>query len=374
VKKPLMSVFTLDTPLAPSSSQKQGSRLPKNAHEVGQHHDFARFAKYLLYWIPAFAGMTRFFTISVMFVVASLAGCTPAPEPLRIVSSPWPGYEPIYLARDLGYLNAKQFVVSELPSANITFESFSNGSADIATITLDETLTLLSQGKKVRILAVMDISHGADAVMVKPHIKKLSDLKGKRIAITNIPLGVFMLSRTLEVAGLQAQDVSVIPMPEDTHEKAYLQNKIDAAVTFEPFKTKLAQAGAQVLFDSKKMPNEIFDLLVVSEETYQKRSKDLCELTQQWFRTLDHIKANIQESHAQMSKRLAMDPSLYQAMMDGLKVPDRQENISLLGGTQPTIIKPAEKLAQTMLSADLLATAAVPAAALAPEFLTSCLK
>jgi len=318
--------------------------------------------------------LKKLLLIGVMLVMASLAGCKPAPEPLRIVSSPWPGYEPIYLARDLGYLNAKQFVVNELPSANITFEALSNGSADVATLTLDETLTLLAQGKKVRILAVMDISNGADAVMVKPNIKKLSDLKGKRIAITNIPLGVFMLSRTLEVAGLQAKDVSVIPMPEDTHVKAYLQNKIDAAVTFEPFKTKFAQVGAQVIFDSKKMPNEIFDLLVVSEETYQKRSEDLCELTRQWFRTLDYIKANTQESHAQMSKRLAIDPSLYQAMMDGLKVPDRQENINLLSGAQPAITKPAESLAQAMLSAGLIATPVVPFSALATEFLASCLK
>lgn len=309
----------------------------------------------------------------ILLFAAILPGCKPAPDPLRIVSSPWPGYEPIYLARDLGYLNASQVVLNELPSSNITLESFSNGSADIATLTLDETLTLLSQGKKVRILAVLDVSNGADAVMAKPAVKTLADLKGKRIAIINIPLGVFMLSRTLDAAGLKAKDVTVVLLPEDVHEKAYKQNKIDVAVTFEPFKTRLAQAGAHMLFDSSKIPNEIFDLLIVSEETYQTRRKDLCHVTQQWFRTLDYVQANAKDAKDKMSKRLGMDPGLYQGMMDGLVVPARQENIRLLAGNTPAILQPAKNLAKAMLDAGLIPAAVDPSTALAPEFLPSCL-
>lgn len=311
--------------------------------------------------------------LPLFLLLAALAGCKPEADPLRIVSSPWPGYEPLYLARDLGYLNEKQVVLKELPSANITMESFTNGSADIATLTLDEALALLAQGKKVRILAVMDVSNGADAVMAKPSVKTLADLKGKRIAITNIPLGVYMLSRTLDAAGLKAKDVTVIPLPEDTHEQAYRQNKVDVAITFEPFKTRLAQAGAHVIFDSSKIPDEVFDLLLVSEETYQSRRKDLCTLTQQWFRTLDYVKANTAEAQAKMSKRLGMDPALYQGMMDGLKVPSREENLRLLSGNNPAMLEAAKKLAKVMQDAGLINTPVDPATMMAPDFLSSCL-
>lgn len=317
--------------------------------------------------------MRKIILPAILLLFACLSGCKPAAEPLRIVSSPWPGYEPLYLARDLGYLDAKQFILNELPSSNITLEAFSNGSADIATITLDETLALLAQGKKVRILAVMDVSNGADAVMAKPNIRTLADLKGKRIAVINIPLGVFMLSRTLDAAGLTAKDVSVVLMPEDKHEKAYLQNKIDVAVTFEPFKTKLAQAGARKLFDSSSIPNEIFDLLVVSEEVYQSRREELCQFTRQWFRAQEYVQMNAQEAGQRMSKRMGIDPGLYREMMNGLLVPAREENLRLLSGNSPAILKPAQKLAQSMLEAKLLPVAVDPAAVLAPEFLPACL-
>ena len=163
----------------------------------------------------------------VWLAFSVLVSCSPPQEPLRIVSSPWPGYEPLYLARDLGYLNKESFSLTEMPSSNITWEAFSNGSADIATLTLDETLSLLAKGRKVKILMVMDISNGADVVVARPEIKNLRQLEGKRIGIVNIPLGLYMLSRMLEVAGLEAEDVTVIPMPEDKHESAYRKREAD---------------------------------------------------------------------------------------------------------------------------------------------------
>ncbi len=255
--------------------------------------------------------MKSLIKLGLLAVAALLAGCQPPPEPLRIVSSPWPGYEPLYLARDLGYLKETSVRITELPSSNINMEAFSNGSTDISTLTLDETLTLLAKGQKLRILLVMDISNGADGVVAKPGIKSLADLKGKRVGMENIPLGAYILSRVLDMSGLKATDIDVIPMPEDKHEKAYLQGKIDAAITMEPYKTRMTKAGAHVLLDSSQIPNEIFDLIVVREDVYQTRRDDLCNLAKQWFRTLDYVQANQQDAYTRMGKRLGMDAEAF---------------------------------------------------------------
>ena len=305
----------------------------------------------------------------LLLLVMSLMACSkPQADPLSIVSSPWPGYEPLYLARDLGYLDQAGVRLIELPSSNITLEAFSNGSADIATLTLDETLTLLSQGRKVRILAIMDISNGGDAVMARPEIKSLADMKGKRITIVNIPLGVFMLNRTLEAAGLSSADVSITTLPEDKHEKAYLQDKIDVAITFEPFKTRLANAGAHVLFDSSEIPNEIFDLLLVREDTYNARRDELCQLVQQWNRTLDYIGDNPEDASARMGKRLNMDADSYLTAMQGLVLPSRQESQRLLGGKEPALLKPARRLEEIMLRENLLPAPVDISSAIDPGF------
>lgn len=316
--------------------------------------------------------MKMFIKLALLMVLIATTGCQPPPEPLRIVSSPWPGYEPLYLARDLGYLQESSVRITELPSSNLNMEAFSNGSTDLSTLTLDETLTLLARGQKLRILLVMDVSNGADAVVARPEIKSLAELKGKRVGMENIPLGAYILSRVLDMTGLQTSDMEIIPMPEDKHEKAYHQGKIDAAITMEPYKTRLTQAGAHVLLDSSQIADEIFDLIVVREDVYLSRREELCALARQWFRALDYVQANQQQAYAYMGKRLGMDTEAFRNAMAGLKIPSREENQRLLGGETPTLLAPARRLSEIMKTGQMLPGEANIAASIDTSF-TACL-
>lgn len=297
-------------------------------------------------------GLHLIFTLIISVFVAS---CTEAPrEPLRIASSPWPGYEPLYLARDLGYFKEENVNLFELPSSDINMESFRNHSADFSTLTLDETLNLLSDGTKLRIAAVMDISYGGDAVLVHPSIKKLSDIKGKRIAIVNIPLGLYMLKRFLDKAGVDRKDVSVFPMSENKQLNFYKQGKADVVITFEPVKTKLKNIGAKVIFDSRQIPNEIFDLLLVHEDTFLKRRDDVCQIVNGWFKALDYIKNKPEDAGRRISKRLGIKPEEVPGMMDGIILPTRAENKKILGGENPSILEPAHRLSEILVKEKML--------------------
>lgn len=279
-----------------------------------------------------------------------LSSCTEGPsEPLRIASSPWPGYEPLYLAREIGYLPAAKANIYELPSSDITLESFRNRSADMATLTLDEALDLLQSGVRFRVLFVIDASNGADAVMAAPGIKKLSDLKGKRIVIENIPLGVYMLSRLLDKAGLTRKDLTIITARESRHEEMYRKGAADAFITFDPFKARLAALGAHDIFDSSDIPNEIFDLMLVHEDVYLQRHAEVCGVARQWFRTLTYMKQAPEAAEQTISKRLGVTPAAYRRMVAGIRTPALRENMELLGGKAPAILGPAQKLGAVML-------------------------
>jgi NitT/TauT family transport system substrate-binding protein len=290
----------------------------------------------------------------LLALIPLLVSCDKQQPPLNIASSLWPGYEPLYLARDIGYLPKQSANIFELPSSDITLESFRNHSADMATLTLDESIDLLNRGIKLRILMVMDSSNGADAVMARPGIRGVSDLKGKRIAVLNIPLGVYMLTRTLNKAKLTRKDVSVIPSVESKHANLYRTGKADAFITFEPFKSELAKMGAHVIFDSSQIPDEIFDLMLVHEDVYQSRRKEVCEVARQWFKTLEYIKQSPDDAAARMGKRLGTSAQGYRAMASGITTPTLQDNLRLLAGPSPAIVAPADSLVKVMLGAGLL--------------------
>lgn len=308
-------------------------------------------------------------TIALAGLISSCS--TSVTSPLRIASSPWPGYEPLYLARDLGFFDNNKIHLFELPSSDITMESFRNRSTDLATLTLDETLSLIHDDVKLKILLVMDISHGGDAVLARPEIKSLADLKGKRISIVNIPLGLYMLSRLLEKAELSINDVTVYPMPESRQLSHYLNGKSDVVITFDPVKTNMLNSGAHVIFDSSQIPNEIFDLIVVHEDVYQQRKEDICSVMNGWFMALNYIRENNTDAVSRMARRLRVTDAELKTMMDGIEIPSRKENVAILGGESPGIIPAANRLSKIMLAEGLLLHPVAVSASIDPEF-TSC--
>lgn len=287
--------------------------------------------------------------LTVVLLLFTISACNKAPlEPLSIASSPWPGYEPLYLARELGYLNEDKFQLLDLPSSDITMESFRNGSAEIGTLTMDETISLIEDGVPLKIITVLDVSNGADAVVARPEIEKLTDIKGKRISIINISLGFYMLSRLLDKAGLKQEDVKVFPMAEIKQEEFYKKGKADIVITFEPMISRIVNQGAHVIFDSSQMPNEVLDLLVVHESVYEERKEDLCKLVNVWNKSLGYINLNPKKSADQIAARLAMNLKDYNNMMSGVHIVTREENKKFIGGDVPGLVKPANNLMKVM--------------------------
>jgi NitT/TauT family transport system substrate-binding protein len=278
----------------------------------------------------------------VLLALAAIAACacTPPPvEPLRVASGPWPGYEPIFLARDLGYLGEGRILAFELPSSSVTFEAFRNGSTDVATMSLNQFAEVLRSGVRARIVMVLDSSNGADSAMASPAVRSIADLKGKRIVIGSIAgsSGV-LLFHMLDEAGIELKDVTIVTAPDDRHEQVFRQGRADVMISYEPFKTRLAALGAHSIYDSSRIPNRILDLLVVREEAFQSRRDDVCILARQWFRTLDYMKSHPDDSYARIGQRIGKSAQDVQRMLQGLELTSKAENLRLLGRPSPAIL------------------------------------
>lgn len=96
----------------------------------------------------------------------SLAACTQERAlPLRIGANNWPGYGPLFLATETGLLSHHDAELVDLPSATEVMYGLKHGLLDGAALTLDESLTLLAEGTPVEVVAVLDVSDGADAIV-----------------------------------------------------------------------------------------------------------------------------------------------------------------------------------------------------------------
>jgi len=294
----------------------------------------------------------------ILLVAVSLSGitgCTSAPEAiLRIAGNIWPGYEPLYLARDLGYFRGTAIHPIEFTSATEVMRAYQNRAVDAACLTLDEALQLASHKADFRIVYVADFSNGADVVLGKPGLRHMSDLKGRRVGMEDTALGAFMLARALQESGMQSSDVQIVPLQVQDHEQAFINGTVDAIVTFEPVRGRLLARGAAVLFDSSRIPGEIVDIVLV-RTSYLRRHTDVVDyLLQAWYRAQDDMSRGTANTEARMARRFGVTPAEAHATLQGLHLLSREENRQLLGAPSPALEPVLQRLATFMWQHKLL--------------------
>lgn len=290
---------------------------------------------------------TKCFFMSILCL--NLIACFEAPQDiLKIGTNRWVGYEPLYLARDLGYFQERNVRLVEYPSATEVMAAFRNHLLDGAALTLDEAVSLLSTVSDVRIVLVFDISNGGDGIISQPTITSLEQLVGQRVGVENSAVGGFLLQKALDTVGLSTKDIILTPLTMDKHEAAFTSKSIDAVVTFEPTLSRLVAQGGVNIFNSQHLAEQIVDVLVVRNTELKTNPTAWKIIIQGWFQALDYIKQDKQKATEYMSIRMGSSPELVLQMLKSVTLPNVEQNHYLLGGQNPRLRQSAENLLDWM--------------------------
>ncbi len=303
----------------------------------------------------------------VVALLLSLGGCGREPaQALRIGTNVWIGSEPLYLARDLGHLDAQTVRLVEYPSASEVLRAYRNQALDGMVISLDEVLALAADDLQPRIVLVIDVSHGADVVLGRAGLRSMADLKGRRVAVESGAVGAYVLSRALALNRMQPGDVQIVHLESNEHAAAFEQGRVDAAVTFDPFRSQMLRAGATTLFDSTQIPGEIVDLLVVRDSVLEKSPGSVKALLSGWFQAIDYLAHDQQDAARRMSVRQQVSGEQFLQTLRGLRFPSRDENLTMLAGPAPQIVVTGRRLMGMMRESKLLPRPVEVDALLAP--------
>ena len=308
-------------------------------------------------------------------LVLALSGCARAPDPaLRIGTNVWIGSEPLYLARELGRLDAAAVQLVEYPSASEVLRAFRNQAIDGMVISLDELFGLAADGFQPRVVLIVDVSHGADVVVGRRGMHSMRDLKGKSVAVESSALGAFVLSRALALNGMQASDVNVVHLESNEQPTAFEKGTVDGAVTFDPYRAQFLQAGAKTLFDSTQIPGEIVDLLAIRDTAIASHPDEVRALLTGWFGAIDYLQSNPKDAARRMGIRQQTTGEQFLETLKGLRIPSREDNLRMLSGPKPELVVTGHRLSALMLEAKLLSTEPMIEGLLAPAPLASLAK
>ncbi len=309
--------------------------------------------------------------LSALPVLSILPGCVQS-RPLKVASHVWPGYEFMFLAQNLGYLNSNLVQLTETLSASSSLERLLAKEVDGAALTLDEVLMARSRGVKLSIVQVFDISAGADMVMARPGITRPRDLKGKTIGVETGALGEVMLHHLLQASEMKKTDVRVVASKINQHLSDWKSNQLDAVITYQPVASQLAALGARNIFDSRSLPNTILDVLAIREDALILRD-GLRHLIACHFKGQQHYLNNHVDAIYRMSERLALPVAEVDNAFRGLILPDLRSNHKLLFGEPSVVKQTARKISTIMVEVGMLSKEDDLHELIKPEFLSTSL-
>lgn len=192
---------------------------------------------------------------------ASAAGACPVTPDPSVKGTVKVGYQKIpngdLVVKDQGMLEAcmpnAQIVWTEFPSGGAVLQGFGSGSADIAILGSSPATKGLSaplnKQMDIKVVWIQDVIGKAETLVAKdPAVKKITDLKGKSIAVPFASTSHYSLLQALADAGMDpTKDVTLINLDPDKMPAAWAGGQIAAAWVWDPTLTELLKTGHAVM-------------------------------------------------------------------------------------------------------------------------------
>jgi NitT/TauT family transport system substrate-binding protein len=216
--------------------------------------------------------------IILILIVAALPSVLTAPalaqepgskgSPIVIGTVRFFGFLPAYKIPEILAKDGLFAVNVEFPSATERLEAVAAGYTHFSYAGLTASTILRTKGKSIVVLS--STNDKGRALMAKPELKSVADLKGKTVAVTYGSIEHMSLLAELVKAGLDPKrDVKILNMPAYDQPIAYNSGSIDAFMAFEPWaQFGLKKFGAKLLTYPYDNPLGTIDSGIESTEEF----------------------------------------------------------------------------------------------------------
>jgi NitT/TauT family transport system substrate-binding protein len=257
-------------------------------------------------------------------------------KPYKVGYNAWIGSIAFFVAKEKGFFKEEgldlQTKIFSSPGDGLT--PLVAGDLDLVLSTADSVLTVADKTPgRLKIVYLTDTSAGADAILAKKDILDVKGLKGKRVAATLGQCNQLLLDKALERAGMSAKDVQLVNMNPDDAGAAFAAGKLDAAVTWEPWITKVSgEQKGHVIFSSKDTPNLILDVVAISAKTASAKAAETRAFLKALERGHAFVEQKPDEAAVLAGKVLEQKPEEVKAMLPKVLLYGRAKNAEVMSG------------------------------------------
>ncbi len=223
-----------------------------------------------------------------------------------------------WIAKDRGHF-FEHGVNVELKTHESGLESLTDllaGKVDLATITEFVFARQISERPDLRMVAVVGQTDDMKLTARKDRgISQVSDLRNKRIGSVRDSISDYHLHLFLMLHRIAWQDIQIVDLPPSEQVNAIIQGDIDAAIVWEPFARQMQkELGKNAISWSAQSGQEVYWLLVATEDTLRKRSSAICAVLAALGSAEDFIKNQPNEAKRIMASQIGSNhmPELWE--------------------------------------------------------------
>jgi NitT/TauT family transport system substrate-binding protein len=232
---------------------------------------------------------------SVIAFALAVMAATPcaAQTKVAIGISGWTGFAPLTLAKDTGIFakNGLDVTLKKIPQKDRHL-AIASGDIQCAATTVETWIVWNANGVATTQLFQLDKSYGADGMVVRNSIEKISDLKGKTVAASAPGTApYFTLAWFLKKNGLSLKDVTIVNLEPGPAAQAFIAGQNDAAMTYEPYLSSVRakpEAG-KIIATTLDYPM-IMDTFGCTPKFIKENEAAAAALTKSYFDALEFLK------------------------------------------------------------------------------------
>ncbi len=288
--------------------------------------------------------------IATLALAAALSCAASAQDTsVSIALSGWTGFAPLTLAKEAGIFKKHGLDVSlkKVPQKDRHLV-IASGDVQCAATTVETWIVWNANGVATTQIFQLDKSYGADGMVVKSDITKISDLKGKTVAASAPGTApYFTLAWMLKKNGLTPKDVKVVNLEPQAAANAMIAGNagLDAAMTYEPYLSAVRskpEAG-KIIATTLDYPM-IMDTFGCTPKFLADNPKAAKAIADSYFEAVEMIAKEPKKSFEIMGADVKQSAEQFEASQKYLRWQDRAANLKFFSGEHAQFSKEAAEL------------------------------
>ena len=293
--------------------------------------------------------MKSLLTVAAVIGATVIAAPAGAQTKVSIAISGWTGFAPLTLANEAGLFkkNGLDVTIKKIPQKDRPL-AIASGDVQCAATTVETWVVWNANGVPTTQIFQLDKSYGADGMVVKPSITKISDLKGKTVAASAPGTSpYFGLAWMLKKNGLSVKDVTVLTLEPQAVANAMIAGTTDfvAGMTYEPYlgAVRAKPEAGKIIATTLDYPM-VMDTFGCSPKFLKDNPKAAKALADSYFDALEMITKDPKKSFEVMGADVKQSGADFEKSAAFLRWQDKAANQKFFAGEHAAFTKEAADL------------------------------